>query len=154
MTNCCGFYIFRTDENSPLKSVMHILTMASTSLWLWFIPQCHSKGHSAFSALTPLVGRQEGHLACKKLSAGVLAWLSVWSKVQPSWCHCHSLSLASVKSRLVSPVWYRLTRVVPEKGPLNVCVCVCHSKGHVTTFGASFFPKLTRSYSLPSSESY
>jgi len=24
-----------------------------------------------------LVGRQEGHLACKKLSGGVLAWLSV-----------------------------------------------------------------------------
>jgi len=26
-----------------------------------------------------LVGRQEGHPACKKLSGGVLAWLSVWS---------------------------------------------------------------------------
>jgi len=31
--------------------------------------------------LTLLVGRQEGHPACKKLSGGVLAWLSVWSKV-------------------------------------------------------------------------
>ena len=29
-----------------------------------------------------LVGRQEGHPACKKLSGGVLAWLSVWSEVQ------------------------------------------------------------------------
>ena len=50
-----------------------------------------------------LVGQQEGHPACKR-SCVVLAWLSVWSKVQiciwPSWCHCHSLSLASVKSRL------------------------------------------------------
>ena len=76
-----------------------------------------------FSALTLLVGRQEGHPACKKLSGGVLAWLSVWSKVQtciwPSGFHCHSLSLASVKSRLVLPFWYRLTRVVPDKGPLN-----------------------------------
>ena len=75
-----------------------------------------------------LVGRQEGHPACKKLSGGVLAWLSAWSAVQtciwPSWCHCHSLSLASVKSRLVLPFWYRLTRVVPEKGLLNRCVCV------------------------------
>ena len=35
------------------------------------------------------------------------------------------LSLASVKSRLVLPFWYRLTWVVPEKGPLNGCVCVC-----------------------------
>jgi len=33
----------------------------------------------ALSALTLLVGRQEGHPACKKLSGGVLAWLSVWS---------------------------------------------------------------------------
>ena len=38
-----------------------------------------------------------------------------------SWCHCHSLSLASVKSRSVLPFWYRLTRVVPEKGPSNGC---------------------------------
>ena len=36
----------------------------------------------AFSALTLLVGRQEEHPACKKLSGGVLVWLSVWSKVQ------------------------------------------------------------------------
>ena len=83
----------------------------------------------AFSALMLLVGQQEGHPACKKLSGGVLAWLSVWSEVQtyirPSWCHCHSLSLASVKSRLVLPFWYWLTRVVPDKVPLNVCVCVC-----------------------------
>jgi len=37
---------------------------------------------SAFSALTLLVGRQEGHPACKKLSGGVLEWLSVCSEVQ------------------------------------------------------------------------
>jgi len=81
---------------------------------------------SAFSALTLLVGQQEGHPACKKISGGVLAWLSVWSEVQtciwPSWCHCHSLSLSFEKSRLVLPFWYQLTRVVPEKGPLNGCV--------------------------------
>jgi len=32
----------------------------------------------AFSALTLLVGWQEGHPACKKLSSGVITWLSVW----------------------------------------------------------------------------
>ena len=83
-----------------------------------------------FSALTLLVGRQEGRPACKKLSGGLLASLSVWREVQtciwPSWCLCHSLSLAPVKSRLFLPFWYQLTRVVPEKGPLNGCVCVCH----------------------------
>jgi len=36
----------------------------------------------AFSALMLLVGRQEGHPACKKLSGEVLAWLSVWNEVQ------------------------------------------------------------------------
>ena len=59
----------------------------------------------------------------------MLAWLSVWSEVQtciwPSWCHCQSLPLAPVKSRLVLPFWYWLTRVVPDKGLLNGCVCVC-----------------------------
>jgi len=30
----------------------------------------------AFSALTLLVGRQEGHPACRKLSGGMLTWLS------------------------------------------------------------------------------
>ena len=68
-----------------------------------------------------------GWAACKKLSGGVLARLSVWSEVQtciwPSWCHCHSLSLASVISRLVLPFWYRLTLVVPDKGAVkHVCV--------------------------------
>ena len=62
-------------------------------------------------------------------SGGVLAWLSVWSEVQtciwPSWCHCHSLSLAPVKSRSVLPFWYRLTQVVLEKRPLNGCCCCC-----------------------------
>ena len=88
----------------------------------------YSSSTMAFSALTLLVGQQEGHPACKKLSGEVLAWLSVWSKVQtciwPSWCHYHSLSLASVKSRLVLPCCYQHTRVVPEKGPLNGCLCV------------------------------
>jgi len=66
------------------------------------------------------LGGRKGIRPVKKLSCGVLAWLSVWSEVQtcirPSWCHCHSPSLASVKSRLVLPFWYWLTQVVLEKG--------------------------------------
>ena len=73
------------------------------------------------------LGGRKGIRPVKKLSGGLLAWLSLWSEMQtfiwPSWCHCHSLSLATVKSRLVLPYWYRLTRVVLEKGPLNGCVC-------------------------------
>jgi len=82
-----------------------------------FIPSNSNSGlHSCISisihaqhvsALTLLVGRQEGHLACKKLSGRMLAWLSFWGEVQiciwPSWCHCHSLSLAPV-----NPDWFYL----------------------------------------------
>ena len=28
------------------------------------------------------------------------------------------------KIQIGLPFWYQLTQVVPEKGPLNVCVCV------------------------------
>jgi len=41
--------------------------------------------------LTPLAERQEGHPACKRLSGGVLVWLSVWSEVGP----CCSWGLAA-----------------------------------------------------------
>jgi len=36
----------------------------------------------AFSVLTLLVGRQEEHPACKKMSDEILVWLSVCSEVQ------------------------------------------------------------------------
>jgi len=47
----------------------------------YFFPEkwCKNKNecsNSDFSALMLLVGWQEGHLACKKLNSGVLAWLS------------------------------------------------------------------------------
>jgi len=82
---------------------------------------------AAFSALTLLVRCQEEHPACRKLSDEVLMWLSVWSKVQmfcilSSWCHCFPKplsSLASCKSRLFLPFWYRFTQVVLEMRPLN-----------------------------------
>jgi len=93
--------------------------------------------YCAFSALTLLVGRQEGHPACKKLEwwgVGMVICLERGADLHvPSWCHCHSLSVASVKSRLVLPSWYRLTRVVPDIGPLNGCVCVIHSTRLFTT---------------------
>ena len=55
----------------------------------------------------------------KKLSDEVLAWLSVWSKVQmiasdPADAAATPSSLASLK-----PLWCRLTQVVLENRPLN-----------------------------------
>jgi len=85
---------------------------------------------NAFSALKLLVGWQEGHPACKKLSGGVLARLFVWSDVQiciwPSWCHCHWLSLASVKSGLVFPFLVPAHLGSSRKRAFKwVCDCVC-----------------------------
>jgi len=86
----------------------------------------------SFSALTLLVGQQEGHPACKKTQwwgAGVVICLERGADLHTARLMPLPLtvseSLASVKSRLVLPFWYRLTRVVPDKGPLNGCVCVC-----------------------------
>jgi len=58
-----------TNENGAVISVqysMHICVRVSC--------RCN--------ALPLLVGWQEGHTACKKLSGGVLAWLSLCSEVQ------------------------------------------------------------------------
>ena len=69
-------YILTTNTVSvfPAKFIEYSLLLAYFS-YLLIVGK-------AFSALTLLVGRQEGHPACKKQSGGVLAWLSVWSEVQ------------------------------------------------------------------------
>jgi len=80
----------------------------------------------------------------EKLSDEVLVWLSVCRKVQivcilSSWCRCHPQtpsSLASFKSRLDLPFWYRLTQVVLEKRLLNGCRSSSSSLTSVTTTGA------------------
>jgi len=57
--------------------------MAKSRLLVGFFWHSFVQMHKqAFSALTLLVGRQEGHPACKKLSGGMLMWLSDWSEVQ------------------------------------------------------------------------
>ena len=83
----------------------------------------------AFSALTLLVGRQEGHPARKNLSDEVLAWLSVWSEMQrlaygPADATASPSSLLQ-KSQNGLSFGYRPTQAVLEKRPLNDCVCVC-----------------------------
>ena len=79
-----------------------------------------------FSALALLVGWQEGHPACKNLSSGVLAWLFSGARCRLAYGPADATAthyLVSLKSRLVLPFWYRLTGVVPDKGPSNESVC-------------------------------
>jgi len=70
-----GFVTFADAESvtNVLENGPHQLDSKSVSYFLH---------RHVSSALTLLVGRQEGHPACKKLSGEVLAWLSVWSEVQ------------------------------------------------------------------------
>jgi len=62
---------------APIKSsvVMPIMAFRSRN-------KAHKNCLYRISALMLLVGRQEGHPACKQLRGVVLAWLSVWSEVQ------------------------------------------------------------------------
>ena len=119
----------------------------NVSLWPSF--QCFLP-----SVLWLLVGRQEGHPACKILSGGVPVYyvynrsiciidlsrsiwpdksyqynVSVGDRLHTAWlsvCSLVPLPLTvSCFSKIqigFSPFWYRLTRVVPDKGSLNGCV--------------------------------
>jgi len=59
-----------------------VISVLSCSHPKYIIKSISQTKLGAFSALTLLAGRQEGHPACKKLSGGLLTWLSVWSEVQ------------------------------------------------------------------------
>ena len=67
------------DQVASMYTNLNACFLGLTQTASWLI--C-SAVFSAFSALTLLVGRQEGHPACKKQSGLVVAWLSVWSEVQ------------------------------------------------------------------------
>ena len=92
----------------------------------------------AFSALTLLVGRQEGHPACKKLSGGVLAWLSVWSEVD---LHMAQLMPLPLTVSCFSKIQIGFTFLVPahlgspgQTAVKRVCVFVHYSTLLSTTF--------------------
>jgi len=117
----------RSSNHEQTESVqclpMHMLTTTSATLTCWVSHKLHLAYNrsdfvrnrfrqtaeiitpeiqpKSFSALTLLVGPQEEHPACKN-SNEVLAWLSVWSKVQmlciwSSWCHCHPIFSCFIK---------------------------------------------------------
>jgi len=140
-----------TDRGAPLGETF-ILNGSSYAHWkgVHFLVGhllAHCRAFSVLpSVLTLLVGRQEGYPACKKLSGWVLAWLSTYLSGArcrwPSRCHCHSLSLASAKSRLALPKMngYRFTHLVPahpgsagQRAVKRVCVCVA---GHCNVCGS------------------
>ena len=83
----------------------------------------------AFSALTPLVGRQEGHPACKKTE-----WWGAGMVICLEWgadLHMAQLMPPPLTVSCFSKIQIGFTFLVPahpggpRKGPLNGCVCVC-----------------------------
>jgi len=72
----------------------------------------------AFSALTLLVGRQEGHPACKKWGDGGGGHWLVRMEWRPArWSVCLPLLIFPCTMNPEVLFWHRLTQMVPEKGP-------------------------------------
>jgi len=101
----------------------------------------------AFSALTLLVRQQEGHLACKKTEwwgAGMVICLERGADLHMAQLMPLPLTVSCFsKIQVVLPFWYWLTRVVPDNGPLNVCVRACV---HACTFYGFLFACYLTSY--------
>ena len=107
---------------------------------------------SAFSALTLLVGRQEGHPACKKLSGGVLAWLFCLERGAD--LHMAQQMPLPLTVSCFSKIQIGFTFLVPAHpgSPENsavkrvcvcVCVCVCMYVCMYCMYARSLFPLLT-----------
>jgi len=85
-----------------------------------------------FSALMLLVGRQEGHPACKKTKwwgAGMVICLERGADLHMAQLVPLPLTVSCFsKIQIGLHFWYQRTWAIPEKGPLNRCVCVCEIK--------------------------
>ena len=84
------FVLYLYTVLGAFSALMGVQSVKKTKLW--------GAGHCAFSALTLLVGWQEGHPACKKLSGGVLAWYLSGARCRLAYgpadataTHCHLL---------------------------------------------------------------
>ena len=106
-----------------VKEKIKVVTGPSTSAFVC----AFTAKTCTFSAFMLLVGRQEGHPACKNWAVG--CWCGYLSGARcrqqiplPLTVSCFS------KIQTGLPFWYRPTQVVPEKGPLNGCVCVSQQR--------------------------
>ena len=119
-----------------LRPICLIISILQQRVWAAYNlrEHCHSL---AFSALTLLVGWQEGHPACKKTEwwdVGVVVCVRgvdlhmAQQMPLPLTISCSSKSRL-VLTFLVLPFWYLLTRVVPDIfQKSSKMVVYCHSK--------------------------
>jgi len=123
------------EENSSVFSLLFYFALLFIMLML--IVLILPAYNCAFSALTLLVGRQEGHTACKKIQrwgTGMVICLERGADLRMSQLMPLPLTVSCFsKIQIFLPFWYRPTRVVPDKGPLNGCMCVCVYR-HISGF--------------------
>jgi len=85
--------------------------------------------HYPFSPLTLLVGRHEGHPACKKLElwgAGVVICLERGADLHMAQLMPLLLTVSCFSKIHIDFTFLALVHLgSPVKGPLNGCVCVC-----------------------------
>jgi len=73
--------------------------------------------------LTLLAGRQEGHPAFKKLSGGVLAWLSVWTLERGADLHMAQLMPLPLTVSCYSKIQIGFTFLVPAHPGHSAVFC-------------------------------
>ena len=105
--------------------VSHVASFAVSQYCMWFL----LLGCLLFLICIEFVYLYFPVLFCLSVS---VKWLAVKSTSEMTYTVSSGAlnstptpTLASIKSRLVLPFRYRLTREVLHKGPLNRCVCVC-----------------------------
>jgi len=111
--------VVETNVLGPLNNIVNVRLIFVPSSLLCSLLEITALGdytNIAFSALTLLVGRQEGHPTYKKLSGGMLAWLSGM--------RCR-LAYGIYLSGTCSPGWSRTSFSRRAVKRLCVCVCVC-----------------------------
>jgi len=113
-------------------------------LYIFLLFSCFITARSAFSALTLLVGRQERHPACKKLSGGVLAWLSVWSDLHMAQLMPLPLTISCFSKIQIGFTFLVLAHLGSPGKRVVKRVCVCYnSQNLILTFDLLYFCNLS-----------
>ena len=112
-------YILTVD--GLLSSVFWLVTVIAINACVWLVTVLWCCWLGGRKGIRPVKNRECGCWHC--YLSGVRCRLA-YGPADATTTQWHSLSLASVKSRLVLPFWYQITLVVTEKGPLNWCVCL------------------------------
>ena len=144
LDNSTGICCHTCCVGARLLDADYILFYFVKSLLCWFF---------AFSPLTLLVGRQEEHPACKKLSGKVLAWLSVWSGVEmiciwSSWYHCHPIISCIIKIQIGLSFLVPAYPGCPGKDTVKWASLLCFHDWTADRIGSLFLRHLFVAFSL------